>query len=85
MYRISFKDSPVQGLSLCKRGIIMARKKSLKPIKNASTRQTKVAIYLRVSTSYQVDKDSLPMHRKDLIAYCSLILGTDNYEIFEDA
>lgn len=63
----------------------MARKKSLKPIKNASTRQTKVAIYLRVSTSYQVDKDSLPMQRKDLIAYCSLILGTDNYEIFEDA
>lgn len=63
----------------------MARKKSLKSIQNASTRQTKVAIYLRVSTSYQVDKDSLPMQRKDLIAYCSLILGTDNYEIFEDA
>lgn len=63
----------------------MARKKALKSIQNASTRQTKVAIYLRVSTSYQVDKDSLPMQRKDLIAYCSLILGTDNYEIFEDA
>lgn len=63
----------------------MARKNNLKIIQNASTKQTKVAIYLRVSTSYQVDKDSLPMQRKDLIAYCNLILGTDNYEVFEDA
>lgn len=55
-----------------------------RPNKNLP-RETKVAIYLRVSTSYQIDKDSLPMQRKDLIAYCSLILGTDNYEIFEDA
>lgn len=51
----------------------------------ASERITKVAIYIRVSTTYQIDKDSLPMQRKDLVAYCSLILGTDNYEIFEDA
>ena len=63
----------------------MARKKLQNVVKNGSTRQTKVAIYIRVSTTYQVDKDSLPMQRKDLIAYCSLILGTDNYEIFEDA
>lgn len=50
-----------------------------------SVRQTKVAIYIRVSTVHQVDKDSIPMQRKDLIAYCQLILGTDDYEIFEDA
>lgn len=48
-------------------------------------RQEKVAIYIRVSTTYQVDKDSLPMQRKDLIAYSELILGIPDYEIFEDA
>ncbi len=52
---------------------------------NTSIRQTKVAIYIRVSTAHQVDKDSIPMQKKDLIAYCQLILGTDNYEFFEDA
>lgn len=62
----------------------MARKKALKAILNAP-RETKVAIYVRVSTTYQIDKDSIPMQKKDLIAYCSLMLGTDNYEIFEDA
>jgi len=45
----------------------------------------KTAIYIRVSTTYQVDKDSLPMQRKDLIAYTELILGIPEYEIFEDA
>ena len=45
----------------------------------------KVAIYVRVSTVYQVDKDSLPMQKKDLISYSELILGISNYEIFEDA
>ena len=45
----------------------------------------KVAIYIRVSTTYQVDKDSLPMQRKDLVAYSSLILGINDYDIFEDA
>ena len=45
----------------------------------------KVAIYTRVSTDHQIDKDSLPMQRKDLIAYSQLIIGTDDYEIFEDA
>ena len=54
-------------------------------INNTSIRQTKVAIYIRVSTAHQVDKDSIPMQKKDLIAYCQLILGTDNYVIFEDA
>lgn len=45
----------------------------------------RVAIYIRVSTTYQIDKDSLPMQRKDLIAYSNLILNTDDYVIFEDA
>lgn len=47
--------------------------------------KNRVAIYCRVSTSYQVDKDSLPMQRKDLIAYSELILHTDEYTVFEDA
>lgn len=45
---------------------------------------TKVAIYIKVSTLHQIDKDSLPMQKKDLIAYSSLILGADDYVIFED-
>ena len=45
----------------------------------------KVAIYIRVSTMYQVDKDSLPMQREDLSNYCRYVLNTDNFEIFEDA
>lgn len=45
----------------------------------------RVAIYIRVSTLHQIDKDSLPMQRKDLISYAKLILGTDDYVIFEDA
>lgn len=45
----------------------------------------KVAIYIRVSTLHQIDRDSLPMQRKDLIAYCTLILGIEDFEIFEDA
>lgn len=44
----------------------------------------KVAIYIRVSTHWQVDKDSLPVQRRDLINYCKLVLGTDNYVVFED-
>ena len=48
-------------------------------------RTKKVAIYIRVSTNHQIDKDSLPMQRKDLIAYSSLLLGIENYVIFEDA
>ena len=47
--------------------------------------KARVAIYVRVSTLYQVDKDSLPMQKKDLIAYAQLMLSTDDYVIFEDA
>lgn len=46
---------------------------------------TKVAIYIRVSTTYQIDKDSLPMQREDLANYCRYVLNTNNFEIFEDA
>ena len=35
---------------------------------NRAERPRKVAIYIRVSTTHQIDKDSLPMQRKDLIA-----------------
>ena len=45
----------------------------------------KVAIYIRVSTLYQVDKDSLPMQREDLMNYCRFVLNTSNFEVFEDA
>lgn len=45
----------------------------------------KVAIYVRVSTHHQVDKDSLPLQKKDLINYSEYILNTTEYEIFEDA
>lgn len=45
----------------------------------------KIAIYVRVSTHHQIDKDSLPLQRSDLINYCKFILGADDFEIFEDA
>lgn len=45
----------------------------------------KVAIYVRVSTTYQADKDSLPLQRSDLINYSKFVLGIYDYEIFEDA
>ena len=47
--------------------------------------KARVAIYVRVSTLHQVDRDSLPMQKQDLIAYAKLILGTDDVVIFEDA
>ena len=53
--------------------------------KSGQVERSKAALYLRVSTEYQVDKDSLPMQRKDLIAYCTLLLGIEDYAIFEDA
>ena len=44
----------------------------------AKLKQTnpRVAIYVRVSTLHQVDKDSLPMQKQDLLAYAKLMLGT---------
>ena len=45
----------------------------------------KAALYVRVSTSYQVDKDSLPVQREDLINYAKYAFNIADYEIFEDA
>ena len=47
--------------------------------------ELKVAIYIRVSTKWQIDRDSLPLQREDLPKYAELVLGIKNYEIFEDA
>lgn len=43
----------------------------------------KAALYVRVSTRYQIDKDSLPFQRKKLKEYCKF-LGIDDFVIFED-
>lgn len=43
----------------------------------------KAALYVRVSTRYQIDKDSLPFQRKKLKEYCKF-LGIDEFVIFED-
>lgn len=45
----------------------------------------KVALYVRVSTVHQIDKDSLPFQRQELTNYSKYVLGIDDYEIFEDA
>lgn len=45
----------------------------------------KAALYVRVSTHWQIDKDSLPLQREELINYAKYALGIDKYEIFEDA
>ncbi len=46
-----------------------------------------VALYVRVSTGYQVDKDSLPFQKKELKNYCEHVLHIDKkrIEVFEDA
>lgn len=48
-------------------------------------KKKKAALYIRVSTNHQIDKDSLPLQRKDLITYAEVILAISDYEIFEDA
>lgn len=45
----------------------------------------KAALYVRVSTSHQIDKDSLPFQRKELENYSKYILGIDDFVLFEDA
>ena len=57
------------------------------PMKNTAADNRIIAIYVRVSTGYQVDKDSLPFQKKELKAYCKHILHVDlsQVEIFEDA
>lgn len=55
-----------------------------KTFTDALTR-SKVAIYIRVSTQYQVDRASLPVQREELINYAKYALGIEHYEVFEDA
>lgn len=45
----------------------------------------KAALYVRVSTLHQIDKDSLPFQKKDLENYAKYALNIDDVEIFEDA
>ncbi len=45
----------------------------------------KAAIYIRVSTQYQVDRASLPVQREELINYAKYALNIDRYDVFEDA
>lgn len=52
-------------------------------IQNKLSRK-KVAIYIRVSTHWQVDKDSLQVQRRELGAYAEMILGISDYVVFED-
>lgn len=54
----------------------MAKKKSGQDGRRA-------ALYVRVSTKHQVDKDSLPFQRKKLKEYCKM-MDIGGYEIFED-
>ena len=59
----------------------MARKKTERSTDFETIK--KAALYVRVSTKYQVDKDSLPFQRKKLKEYCKM-LDIHKYEIFED-
>lgn len=61
----------------------MAKRELMRNLMSDSFRR--VAIYIRVSTNYQVDKDSLPLQREELINYCKYVLGIEDFEIFEDA
>ena len=47
--------------------------------------KSKVAIYIRVSTQMQVDKDSLDVQQRELIAYSDMVLNIKDYVIFKDA
>ncbi len=53
--------------------------------KHTLNKKPKAALYLRVSTRWQIDKDSLPMQREELPKYAEIVLGIKDYEIFEDA
>lgn len=42
----------------------------------------KAALYVRVSTVMQLDKESRGVQKNNLIRYCEDILGVMDYEIF---
>ncbi|WP_027340200.1 recombinase family protein [Halonatronum saccharophilum] len=45
----------------------------------------KAALYIRVSTHHQIDKDSLKFQKEELENYSKYALGIDDYETFTDA
>ena len=45
----------------------------------------KAAIYTRVSTTHQIDKDSLRVQQREMLQYAELLLGTKECVVFEDA
>lgn len=46
------------------------------------TIQKRAALYVRVGTVHQIDKDSLPFQRQELINYAKYVLGIDDYKFF---
>ena len=50
----------------------------------SAMRAMKAAVYIRVSTQWQVDKDSLQVQRRELVAYAEMVLGINDYVVFED-
>lgn len=64
------------------KGLFMAYVRNKKKILKFWSKK-KAALYVRVSTRYQVDKDSLPFQRKKLKEYCKF-LGIEDFVIFED-
>lgn len=64
------------------KGFFMAYVRNKKKILKFWSKK-KAALYVRVSTRYQVDKDSLPFQRKKLKEYCKF-LGIEDFVIFED-
>lgn len=60
----------------------MAQKKK---VHAKSRRDKKAALYIRVSTVYQVDKDSLKVQERELANYTELVLGIEDHELFRDA
>lgn len=53
--------------------------------KSPAVKIPKAALYIRVSTLYQIDKDSLPFQRQELINLAKYVLSIEEFEVFEDA
>ena len=62
----------------------MAKRTPLTASSDSTPPANKVAIYVRVSTHWQIDKDSLQVQRRELIAYADMVLNIKDYVIFED-
>lgn len=42
--------------------------------------KNKIAVYIRVSTTHQIDKESLPFQRRELENYAKYVLNIDDME-----